>query len=229
MSNELLDKLGFGKVFWPISPWHNFYMFPKEIDYDYNKKGLVDLFNLEVSFNPEANKNKILDESLMNFIKKSNKLIMISLGTYVSGDVKFMKKLMKMCSHSKHHFIVAKGMNHSEYELPLNMWGKEYIPQRQILPYVDLVISHGGNNTFTEVFYYGKPQVIIVCTPLDQFDNALRLSEFELGVYIKRDELTTDNLLENKQVNHKLSEISQRMQKENKLAKAAEMIEKLAK
>ena len=140
-----------------------------------------------------------------------------------------------MCSQSKQHFIVAKGMNHSEYELPLNMWGKEYIPQRQILPYVDLVICLGGNNTNTESFYYGKPQIIIPFIN-DQFDNALRLSKLDLGVRIMRNELNRnklpdviDYLLDNKRINQKLSEISQRMRKENKLSKAADMIEKLFK
>ena len=210
-------------------------MFPKELDYDYNKKGLVNLFNLEVSFNHESDKSKILDESLMNFIKKGNKIIMISLGTFLSGDFKFMKKIVKMCSQSKQHFIVAKGMNHSEYELPLNMWGKEYIPQRQILPYVDLVICLGGNNTNTESFYYGKPQIIIPFIN-DQFDNALRLSKLDLGVRIMRNELTRnklldaiDYLLDNKRIKQKLSDISQRMRKENKLSKAAELIENLVK
>ena len=168
-------------------------------------------------------------------MKKSTKLILISCGTCVSSDVQFMKKIVKICSQSKHHFIVSKGMNHSEYELPLNMWGKEYIPQREVLPYVDLVICHGGNNTNTEAFYYGKPQIVIP-QATDQFDNAMRLVKFDLGVYIKRDKLTRgilldaiDNLLENKQINQRLLEISKRMQKENKLSKAADMIEILVK
>ena len=86
MGNELLDKLNFGKVFWPISPYHNFYMFPKEIDYDYNKKDLVDLFNLEVSFNPESDKNKILDESLMNFIGVDSNFIYFDIPLKISNS-----------------------------------------------------------------------------------------------------------------------------------------------
>ena len=35
-------------------------------------------------------------------------------------------------------------------ELRDGMWGEEFVPQPAILPQVDLVITHGGNNTVTE-------------------------------------------------------------------------------
>ena len=97
VGNKVLDKLYFGRLFWPKSSYLNFYMFPKEIDYDYVSTSLVNLLNLEISFKPQLDKNKKLDDNLMNFITKSTKIIMISLGTYVSADVKFMKNIVKMC------------------------------------------------------------------------------------------------------------------------------------
>ena len=223
--------LGFGFGNPPRSPCLQFYQYPKEIDYKYNVKN----YNLEASFriDPDQHLNGMLDEGLENFIKLSKKLILVSFGHYVSSNTSFMRKVIGILSKSEHRFIVSKGVNHSSYELSKNMWGKDFISQRQILPYVDLVINHGGNNTFTESFFSGKPQIVIPFA-FDQFDNALRIREFDLTVYIERNELKSDNflnainyLLDNKTINRILSKISKRMSKNNKLCKAIDLIENL--
>ena len=48
---------------------------------------------------------------------------------------------------------------------------EEFVPQTAILPDVDLVIHHGGNNSFTECLYYGKAMVILPFSS-DQFNIA---------------------------------------------------------
>jgi UDP:flavonoid glycosyltransferase YjiC (YdhE family) len=75
---------------------------------------------------------------------------------------------------------VSKGPQHELLTLAENMTGDEFLPQTSILPEVDAVITHGGNNTVTECFRFGKPMVAL---PLfwDQYDNAQRVDETGFG------------------------------------------------
>jgi UDP:flavonoid glycosyltransferase YjiC (YdhE family) len=73
------------------------------------------------------------------------------------------------------------GPQHAEYELADNVVGEEFLPQTSVLPHVDAVITHGGNNTTTECMWFGKPMLVL---PIfwDQHDNAQRIAETGYGV-----------------------------------------------
>jgi UDP:flavonoid glycosyltransferase YjiC (YdhE family) len=92
-----------------------------------------------------------------------------------------MRRLVDVLSRSPNRFIVSKGPRADAFELSDNMWGGDRLPQTSILPYVDLVITHGGNNTTTEALHFGKPMIVL---PLfwDQYDNAQRMDELGFGV-----------------------------------------------
>jgi UDP:flavonoid glycosyltransferase YjiC (YdhE family) len=98
-------------------------------------------------------------------------LIYLSLGSLGSADVDLMRRLVDVLSRTRHRFIVSKGPQAALYELADNMWGAQSVPQTNVIPLVDLVITHAGNNTTTESFHFGKPMVAL---PLfwDQYDNA---------------------------------------------------------
>ncbi|MER6010595.1 glycosyltransferase [Streptomyces bluensis] len=108
-------------------------------------------------------------------------LIYFSLGSLGSADVGLMRRVIASLARTRHRYIVSKGPLHDEIDLPPNMWGAEFLPQTRILPLVDLVITHGGNNTTTECLHFGKPMVLL---PLfwDQYDNAQRMAELGHGV-----------------------------------------------
>ena len=173
-----------------------------------------------------------IPEQLKN---KPGKLIFLSMGSMGGVNIELMKRLVAILSKSKHRFIVSKGVMHDKYELPENMWGKPSVPQIQVLPIVDLVITHGGNNTVTETFYFGKAMIVM---PLfgDQHDNAQRIHEKGFGIRLSPYECTEEellnaieSLLNNNQLNEELKNISKRIQTDNSIAKLPQLIESLVK
>ncbi len=71
-----------------------------------------------------------------------------SMGS-MDADFDLMKRLITILSKYPNKFIVSKGPLHEQIVLSDNMWGKQSVPQIDILSIVDLVITHGGNNTIT--------------------------------------------------------------------------------
>ena len=111
----------------------------------------------------------------------SSALVYLSLGSLGSADVDLMRRLVDVLGRTPHRYIVSKGPQHTEYELADNMVGAEFLPQTTVIPQVDVVITHGGNNTTTEALHFGKPMILL---PLfwDQYDNAQRMDELGFGV-----------------------------------------------
>jgi len=214
------------------SPYLNIYMFPEELDYTDLRQLPQNWYQFDY-FKRSGNEDFFeIPEKLRN---KSGKLIYLSMGSMGGADVELMKRLVSILSKSKHRFIVSKGPLHEEYELADNMWGERTVPQIKVLPIVDLVITHGGNNTLTETLYFGKPMIVL---PLfgDQFDNGQRLQEKGFGIrldpYIcEENELfeSIDRLLNNENLSFKLDQMSKRMQKSKKIEKITELIEGLVK
>jgi UDP:flavonoid glycosyltransferase YjiC (YdhE family) len=114
------------------------------------------------------------------------------------------------------------------------MVGSEFLPQPSILPQIDVVITHGGNNTVTECFHNGKPMIVL---PLfwDQVDNAQRVDELGFGVrlpaYDFQDEQLTgsiDRLIADEELGARLSRMSARIKANPGTIKAADLIERVA-
>ena len=140
------------------------------------------------------------------------------MGSMGGADIDLMKRLTGFLAESKHRFIVSKGPLHDKYELADNMWGQQSVPQIQVLPVVDLVITHGGNNTVTETFVFGKPMIVLPLF-IDQYDNAQRIQEKGFGVRLdpyrcSKQELleSIESLLNDKELNDSLKNISNRIQ-----------------
>ncbi|XP_027197758.2 NDP-glycosyltransferase YjiC-like [Dermatophagoides pteronyssinus] len=136
-----------------------------------------------------------LPDEFKNQIHPEDKLIYISLGSFGSSNIELMKKIINALSQTSHKYIVSKGQFHEQFDLATNMWGQPYLPQTQILPMVDMVITHGGNNTVTETFSFGKPMLVIPLVA-DQHDNAQRIQEKGYGYRLNQHNFTADELIQ---------------------------------
>ncbi|KAH7639417.1 hypothetical protein DERF_005579 [Dermatophagoides farinae] len=219
----------------------NIYAYPKELNHWKIESAHPRWFNLEV-FNRNIQYDTIDLEELVgqDFYhndldgKFSGKWIYVSMGSMGSVDLELMQRLTLILAKTQHKYIISKGPRHDEYELPgKNMWGARFIPQIKILPLIDLVITHGGNNTVTETFAQGKPMIIM---PLfcDQLDNGQRLVETGLGVCLEPYDFdeqqllsSIDRLLMDKKLADKLYRASERIKKSEAHRLFGEKVEQL--
>ena len=108
-------------------------------------------------------------------------LLYVSLGSLGGADIDLMRRLVDSLARTPHRYVVSMGPRADELELAPNMVGAEFLPQTRIIPLVDAVVTHGGNNTTTESLHFGRPMVLL---PIfwDQYDNAQRMDELGFGV-----------------------------------------------
>ena len=168
----------------------NLYLYPAEVDYTRGTPLAPTWHRLDTCVRRTDESAELPD----HIAAGEGVLVYVSLGSLGSADVELMKRLVDVLSRAPHRFAVSKGPQASEFELADNMWGEEYIPQPSILPLADVVVTHGGNNTTTECFHFGKPMVAL---PLfwDQYDNAQRVAETGYGIRLQTYEFEDDELL----------------------------------
>jgi UDP:flavonoid glycosyltransferase YjiC (YdhE family) len=163
--------------------------------------------------------------------KGDGALVYLSLGSLGSADVGLMQRLVDLLAEGGYRAIVSKGPQHEQIELRDGQAGAELVPQPALLPLVDAVITHGGNNTVTECLHFGKPMVLL---PLfwDQHDNAQRMDELGLGVRLPTFEFedaqldeSIERLLADDAAAERLGAISVRLQGEPGTERAADCIE----
>ncbi len=212
------------------SPWLNVYLYPRELDYPRSRPLGPTWQKLESSVRT-TDPPWSVPASLAG---GPGALIYVSLGSLGSGDVPLMKRLVEALSDTRHRYVVSKGPQHTEYELSDNMVGEEFLPQAALLPEVDLVITHGGNNTVTECLHHGKPMVVM---PLfwDQHDNAQRIDETGFGARLptysfadRELAATIDRLLDDSDLARRLGQVSRRLRQSPGNVRAADLIEGLA-
>ncbi len=212
------------------SDWLNLYLYPSEVDYPRSEPLGPTWRNLESSVRTTDAEWKLPPE----FEDGDAALIYVSLGSLGSGDVPLMKRLVEVLAETPHRYVVSKGPQHEEYELADNMVGEEFLPQVSVMPQVDLVITHGGNNTTTESLHFGKPMIML---PIfwDQHDNAQRIHETGFGIRLPTYSFgdgdlpaAIDRLLADDAVAKRLSGVAARLLAHPGNERAARLIEEVA-
>lgn len=225
------------------SPHLNLYMFPKEIDYDKDD----DLFQYSPRwFRCDSLMRKPISalnqteydtwvRKLNEAMKGKDSMIYFSLGSLASADAKLVMRYVDILRHDqKRLYVVSKGPNGDQFQLDSsNMIGGNYLPQTFFLERADLAIVHGGNNSLTECLMYGVPMIILPVFA-DQFDNAQRIEDLELGKRLDvfnctKQELlqAIDQVLEDKSLIDKIKNIGSEMRKRDDLTRVASVVSKL--
>jgi MGT family glycosyltransferase len=209
------------------SPWLNVMLYPAELDYARSRALSATWHNIETSV-------RATDEPWEPPDDDGRPLLYVSLGSLGSADVPLMRRLVEALGHTPYRYVVSKGPQHRDYELEENMIGAEFLPQVSVLPHVDAVLTHGGNNTTTECMWHGKPMLVL---PIfwDQHDNAQRVHETGYGVrlptYSFDDEQLVralSGLVSDRALRGRSTAAGERLRQRPGTTRAAALIERLA-
>ena len=210
------------------SPYLNMYLYPEEADYERSAPLGPTWHRLDSCVRATEESWELPAE-----LSGEGRLLYLSLGSLGSADVELMERLIDVLGRTDHRVIVSMGPQHELLTLAPNMVGSEFLPQPAILPQVDLVLTHCGNNTTTECFHYGKPMIGL---PIfwDQHDNAQRIDELGLGVRLDtyafaEEELAVavERLLGDHALAARLAAMSRRLQASPGTHRAADLVERL--
>jgi MGT family glycosyltransferase len=223
------------REFMHTSPQANLYVYPRELDYT-DTRPLDGIWHRIDSSVRETDEPYVVPPSIAEepgVSADDGGLIYLSLGSLGSADVGLMQRLIDVLGASRHRVIVSMGPRADELRLASNMTGAPTLPQTTVLPQVDLVITHAGNNTTTEAMHFGKPMVLL---PLfwDQYDNAQRVHELGYGVRLATYSFTdrelldaVDRLLADTALRDRMAAIGADIRARDGLRKGAEIIERV--
>ena len=123
-------------------------------------------------------------------------LIYVSYGSLGAGDTELLKRVIAAIAKMPYRALVNVGDYMDSYDAeatPPNVHLASWYPQPSVIPQVDVVIHHGGNNSFTECLYFGKPAIIMPYV-WDGHDNATRVQETGHGFKLDRYDWSEEQL-----------------------------------
>lgn len=89
--------------------------------------------------------------------------------------------------------VGSDGDPHALGHLPPNVHVGRFVPQSELLPHCDLVVSHGGSGTLLAPLAHGIPQLVLP-QGADQFINASALEASGAGLALRSDDITVTRI-----------------------------------
>jgi MGT family glycosyltransferase len=116
--------------------------------------------------------------------------VYVSLGTVFNGQPSVFEAILDGLAREDTRVIVSAGASYAKLRARESDSVRvfERVPQIALLSHVDVVITHGGNNTVQETLAAGKPMVVVPFGG-DQLENARRVERLGVGVAVLPDEL----------------------------------------
>jgi len=116
-------------------------------------------------------------------LREDCRKIYVSLGTVFNDKPEVFRTLARALDDARYQVILSAGGAYETLKrerLPDNVLLRLRVPQVELLPRVDLVIGHGGNNSTNETLAAGKPLLVL---PIggEQADNARRIEWLGVG------------------------------------------------
>ena len=170
-----------------------------------------------------------------NFTANNDKpLLYVSYGSLGAGDTALLQRIIDAVSKMPYRVLVNVGDYQDSYaDIPDNVHIASWYPQPSVIAQADCVIHHGGNNSFTECLYFGKPAIIMPYV-WDGHDNATRVEETGHGFRQDRYNWSDDELaakiercLNDADMRARLDATSKHMQSRAGTEKAAGILDRI--
>jgi MGT family glycosyltransferase len=159
--------------------------------------------------------------------------VLISIGSIIKEGKEFFSKIVQSFGNFPLTVILVADPNLFD-QWPDNFIVQQYIPQIEVLPYMNAVICHGGHNTVCESLYHGVP-VITIPMVNDQSLVATQVIKAGCGIRLKSKKLTVlqlqlslQELLTNDKYKFAARVIGNSFKKAGGTKKTAELLEEVA-
>jgi len=217
--------------FFEASPYLNLLLYPEPVKF--RRRRPLDPAQFQYL---EGCVRKEADYEVPAFARNGDKpLLYISFGSLGAGDTDLLDRLIALIGRLPYRALVNVGEHLERYrDVPANVHLAKWFPQPSVIPQVDAAIHHGGNNSFTECLYFGKPAIILPYV-WDGHDNATRVQETRHGLKLHRYDWTDEEmakaietLLTDRVMQANLAEAKAHMQAHSGPEKAAKLLDRLA-